>query len=145
ELKRQGIFFKNVYGHTSNSANAVPSLFCSMYPHPSRWASAGAYPDITCDSLQQILKQKGYATAVFSRWDFDFMSVSPLLLRNGVDKLRFTRLATAEDAQRFDSDEALIEYSVKWGLSQTSPFFLTIWPVPAHFPGVDLEDRFQRY
>jgi hypothetical protein len=53
DLKRQGIFFENAYGHTSNSANAVPSLFCSMYPHPSRWASAGAYPDITCDSCSK--------------------------------------------------------------------------------------------
>jgi arylsulfatase A-like enzyme len=145
DLKRHGFFFENVYGHTSNSANAVPSLFCSMYPHPSRWASAGAYPDITCDSLQQILKQRGYATAIFSRWDFDFMSVSPLFLRNGVDKLSFTRLVTGEDSPRFENDEALIEYSVNWGRHQSSPFFLTIWPVPAHFPGVELEDRFKRY
>ncbi len=144
-LTNQGALFESVYCHTSNSANAVPSLFCSIYPHPSRWASVGAFPDISCDSLQRILKGRGYATAIFSRWDFDFMSVSPFFLNNGVDRLRFTRLVRDEDQTQIQNEEQLVEYAMNWAEKQAGPFFLTIWPVPAHMPGVELESRFLRF
>ncbi|MCC6221509.1 MAG: sulfatase-like hydrolase/transferase [Deltaproteobacteria bacterium] len=145
-LRQKALFFERAYAHTSNSANAALSLFCSYYPHPSSWFAASKVSGLKCDSLQRILKGRGYTTALVSRWNFDFMGLSPLFLANDVDELHYSALDhPAAQKRLLKSEDEMIQYSIDWAANQSRPFFLTVWPVPAHIPGVELEEQFQKF
>jgi phosphoglycerol transferase MdoB-like AlkP superfamily enzyme len=145
-LKGNSIFFNRAYGHSSDSANSVLPNFCSLYPYPSKGPDTGIYSDLSCDSLQTILKSRGYSTAMLSRWDSDFMGTSNIYLNNGVDLLYFTRLRTSVPPySTIRSDEDLIKAAVTWASSQSRPFFLTIWPTPAHSTGTFLTPSQKRF
>lgn len=140
KLKKNSIFAKNHYANFPLSANAMLSVFTSAYSHHSKDLVVQKYSSIKLKSITEILKQKGYDTAVVHTGDLRYAGQKRFLSHRSID--RIIDLPELEKIPPYN-------FKVGWGVDERAmtapsieflksrgnrPFFIAYFPANPHHP-----------
>ncbi len=140
KLKENSIFAKNHYANFPLSANAMLSVFTSAYSHHSKDLVIQKYSSINLTSISEILKQKGYTTAVIHTGDLRYAGQRRFLGHRSID--RIIDLPELEKIPPYNfkvgwgvDERAMIAPSIEFLKKRGNrPFFITYFPANPHHP-----------
>ena len=144
ELMRDGIFFRNYYTHTPNSAKAQLTMLTSIYP------SFGSsfdnkqldHPKVT--PFSTLLQDKGYQTAHFMTGDIRLAGIRDFLEPRGFDYIGESRDFGCEETvpnmlgiYGHLGDRCTTDAMLQWMEKRArpdDPFFVWTWYTNPHHP-----------
>jgi arylsulfatase A-like enzyme len=121
------------------TTNAIFSILCSEFPHPSAEPISVINPRLPSECLSTILKKAGYRTALFSSQDITFDATHRLLQDRDFDVIYdLSNMPQTEGAWRYSwglDDRVTMSTALRWALSQPDqPFFLVVQMASGHHP-----------
>ena len=108
EMRDHMLLWKNHYTVHPTSMNSLFSMNCSMYPYPIGDNITATNPRIPCRSMSEMLKEKGYTSALFHSGRFSFWNKTKFFKDRGFAKMWDAKnMPDLKKARRF-----------KWGIDE---------------------------
>lgn len=110
EIAKRGIYFNNVYDHTAAGGSSDATFLANASLYPIRKGAVSLlYPYNRFDSLPNVLKEHGYATAGMHAFKRGFWNAETFTKTLGFDR-------------QFYEDNYIMTEKVGWGLSDKAFF-----------------------
>lgn len=138
-LREHMLLARNHYTVQPESMTALFSTACSLYPYPARPTITEVAPRIPCQSMSEMLDERGYVSGLFHSGHFEFWFKDRFFRDRGFDvMLDGHSLPGAEDSLtfRWGVDERTTVRAVNDFIREhrDHPFFVQYVPVFPHGP-----------
>jgi hypothetical protein len=136
ELAQKGILFERFCANGLQTCRAFLASIFSLPPHLNT-RTLKDYYSIPMIGLPDILKPRGYKTALIQGGSTFFDWTYPFFLGHGFDTILGKEDFDAPDTHQTSwgiSDELLVRHAVEWIKKQNDPFFLSLFTISNHHP-----------
>jgi phosphoglycerol transferase MdoB-like AlkP superfamily enzyme len=138
-LSQKSLFFERFYATAPTSSKSLVSMLCSVYPSPSAQLITRK-PSIPLRCMPEILKERGYSTAIFHAGYFQHHSIIKFLKKREFDTIFRANDIPPEKAGAFKKnmwgyqDHIMLPYIKSWINETNKPFLLVYFTVSEHHP-----------
>ncbi len=137
-LRKNMLTWNNHYSVHPTSMNSLFSINCSMYPYPEGGTITGTNPKIPCQSISEILTQKGYKAALFHSGKLSFWRKHKFFASRGYSLMKDAAKIKDPKVQTFHwgIDEQVMANSVVDFIekNKSKPFFIQYITLFPHTP-----------
>lgn len=131
---KKGSLFKRFCASGTQTYRAFLSAFFGIQPTLDT-LSLQSYGEIPLIGLPEILKEKGYKTALMQGGAASFDWTYPFFTAHGIDTIwGKEEIASSFSTSWGVSDEALFEAAANWMTQQKEPYFLSLFTISNHHP-----------
>ena len=134
-LARDSIVFERAYAPYPESIKGLFSVLCSTFPAFD--VTAEVLSRVPCVGLPALLRDAGYATALFHSGRFDYLGMQAVISHRGYDTLEDAGDIGGNHRSSFGVDEpSTVTRILKWidSVPREQPFFVTYLPIAGHHP-----------
>lgn len=134
-LARDSIVFERAYASYPESIKGLFSVLCSTFPAFD--VTADVLSRVPCSGLPALLRDAGYATALFHSGRFDYLGMRAVVSNRGYDTLEDAGDIGGNHRSSFGVDEpSTVTRVLGWidSLPREQPFFVTYLPIAGHHP-----------
>jgi len=135
ELARHAIVFERAYAVSPDSIRSLFSVMCSRYPAFD--TAASAYAEAPCGSVMEILRARGYRTALFHSGRFGYLGMNSVIRDRGFEVLEDAGDIGGNQESSFGVDDpATVARILSWidSLDPENRFAVSYLPVAGHHP-----------
>lgn len=136
KLASRGIVFENAYSVYPESIKGLFSVLCSTFPAFD--SKAEEYSGVGPPSIAEVVRQRGYSTALFHSGRFDYLGMNAIVQKRGFDHLVDASSMGDSHSSSFGmSDErVVVRKMLQWvdSLKGEGPFYLLYLPIAGHHP-----------
>lgn len=135
-LKRDGIFFSNVYASGDRTNKGVPAILSGYPAMPNTTIIHSPGKSQKVQVLSKLLKEKGYATPFFYGGEPEFANIKSYLLYGGFDPIVGKDDFSSRDMNsKWGAHDGVVMKRVLADIKQTrQPFFATWLTLTSHEP-----------
>ncbi|HEX2676990.1 MAG TPA: sulfatase-like hydrolase/transferase, partial [Polyangiales bacterium] len=139
ELSQHALMFDDYYTAAPVSMKSLFTLHCSSYPYPHPAAETYANPNLDCMSISEVLKKRGYRTALLHSGRFSYTHKDDFFRPRRYDVMRDADMLVHRDKYPLvlwgADDRAAVDDALEW-LDQApdKPFFLDLIFLAPHHP-----------
>ncbi len=134
-LASNAVVFDRAYASYPESIKGLFSVLCSVFPAFD--VTADVLSRVPCFGLPALLRDAGYATALFHSGRFDYLGMQAVISDRGYDALEDAGDIGGNRRSSFGVDEpSTVARILSWIdlLPSGQPFFITYLPIAGHHP-----------
>lgn len=132
-LAASGVTFDSAYTLYPESIKGLWAAICSFAIAPH--TAAEQYANVPCTSIADVLRGKGYRTAMFHAGRFAYLGMDSVVEKRGFDVLEDAATIPAKQVASFGIDDAsAARRALTFVDGGKEPFFLMYLPIGGHHP-----------
>ena len=134
-MAEHALVFERAYAAYPESIKGLYSVLCSTFPAFD--VDAEVLSRVPCRPLPALLRNAGYATALFHSGRFDYLGMQAVIRDRGYDTLEDAGDVGGNHESSFGVDEpSTVSRMLAWvdSLPDDRPFFITYLPIAGHHP-----------